>query len=177
MAKKEKTIEELRNESETLWKKYWKIRNEIIKKEISQYDFEGKYVKIYGPIPGDSPTYMHVNANKITVKPFDNNKEKQILLQGHGFSYTFGSYTDSNYTHYSQWLDEYINLENFLCMENQRKNGKLVETDYGYNRYAIVEITKEEFETAFHEMINGMSNAFNNYEANEKPEIKFDNEK
>ena len=59
---KERTIDDLHKEKDKLWKKYWQICDEITKKEIKKYDFEGKYVKIYGSVSGDNPVYMHVEG-------------------------------------------------------------------------------------------------------------------
>jgi len=161
---KEKTIEDLHKEKDKLWKKYWKICDEITKKEIEQYDFEGKYVKIYGSVSGDNPVYMHVESNSISHKPFDTKKERYIYLKGQAFKSHFGPYTDCNNVSYSQWRDEYVKLSDFLLYEEMRKTLKLKPDDFSFNCNSIVEITKDEYYNEFKKLMAGMFDAFYRYE-------------
>ena len=174
---KEKTIEDLHKEKDKLWKKYWKICDEITKKEIEQYDFEGKYVKIYGSVSGDNPVYMHVESNSISYKPFDAKKDRYIYLKGHGFKSHFGSYTDSNNVSYSQWWDEYVKLSDFLKYEEMRKALSLTPEDFSFNCNSIIEITKEEYYNEFKRLLSGIIGAFYNYEQGDLEEIELDEEK
>lgn len=173
---KEKTIDDLHKEKDKLWKKYWKICDEITKKEIKKYDFEGKYVKIYGSVSGDNPIYMHVESNSISYKPFDTQKDRYIYLKGHGFKSYLGPYTDSNNVRYSQWWDEYVKLADFLKYEEMRKALKLQPEDFSFNCNSIIEITKEEYYNEFKKVIGGMFDAFYKYEEGDC-EIELDQEK
>ena len=173
---KEKTIEDLHKEKDKLWKKYWKICDEITKKEIEQYDFEGKYVKIYGSVSGDNPVYMHVESNSISHKPFDTKKERYIYLKGQAFKSHFGPYTDCNNVSYSQWRDEYVKLSDFLLYEEMRKTLKLKPDDFSFNCNSIVEITKDEYYNEFKKLMAGMFDAFYRYEK-DNSEIGLDQEK
>lgn len=176
MKSKEEIMEGLYEKRDELWKKYWKVCDEITKKEIEQYDFTGKYVKIYGTIANSNPIYMHVENNKVTYKPGDKTKERYILLQGHGFKSCFGEYTDSNYADYTQWWDTYVKLNDFLRYEEMRKTMKITPDDFSYICNSITEITKDEYYNEFRKLIKGMIDAFYKYEK-DNSEIELDEEK
>ena len=141
------------------------IKDELRCREMNKYNYEGRYIKYYD-CNGDGPTYMYVRHAFLTNR-YGNSADIELCLQGHGFEYEIGPYTDSTYFNYSCLEDIYVNAQLLLEREEMRKS--FDEKDGGmnesnkllYNSYRIVEISKEEFNQAFNEMYNRLPNLFN----------------
>ena len=141
------------------------IKDELRCREMNKYNYEGRYIKYYD-CNGDGPTYMYVRHAFLTNR-YGNSADIELCLQGHGFEYEIGPYTDSTYFNYSCLEDIYVNAQLLLEREEMRKS--FDEKDGGmnesnkllYNSYRIVEISKAEFKEAFNEMYNRLPNLFN----------------
>ena len=157
--------EELKSLCEELLNDIGLINDELRSREMSKYNYEGRYIKYYD-CNGDGPTYMYVRHAFLTNR-YGNSADIELCLQGHGFEYEIGPYTDSTYFNYSCLEDIYVNAQLLLEREEMRKS--FDEKDGGmnesnkllYNSYRIVEISKEEFNQAFNEMYNRLPNLFN----------------
>ena len=157
--------EELKSLCEELLNDIGLINDELRSREMSKYNYEGRYIKYYD-CNGDGPTSMYVRHAFLTNR-YGNSADIELCLQGHGFEYEIGPYTDSTYFNYSCLEDIYVNVQLLLEREQMRKS--FDEKDGGmnesnkllYNSYRIVEITKEEFKQAFNEMYNRLPNLFN----------------
>ena len=157
------------------------IKDELRCREMNKYNYEGRYIKYYD-CNGDGPTYMYVRHAFLTNR-YGNSADIELCLQGHGFEYEIGPYTDSTYFNYSCLEDIYVNAQLLLDGEKMRKS--FDEKDGGmnesnkllYNSYRIVEISKEEFKQAFNEMYNRLPNLFNEMiERDEEPQQDENNE-
>ena len=141
------------------------VKDELRSREMSKYNYEGRYIKYYD-CNGDGPTYMYVRHAFLTNR-YGNSADIELCLPGHGFEYEIGPYTDSTYFNYSCLEDIYVKAQYLLDGEKMRKS--FDEKDGGmnesnkllYNSYRIVEISKEEFKQAFNEMYNRLPNLFN----------------
>ena len=160
-----KSDEELKSLCEELWSDIGLIKDELRCREMNKYNYEGRYIKYYG-CNGDGPTYMYVRHAFLTNR-YNNSSDIELCLQGHGFVYEIGTYTESTYLRYAWWDDIYIKAQLLLEREQMRKSfdekdGGMTESNkLLYNSYRIVEISKEEFKQAFNDMCNRLPNLFN----------------
>ena len=169
------TDEQLKSLCEELWSDISLIKDELRCLEISKYKYEGRYIKYYG-CNGDGTTYMYVR-HAFLINRYNNSSDIELCLQGHGFVYEIGTYTDSTYLRYKWWDDIYVKAQLLLEREQMRKSwdekdGGMTESNkLLYNSYRIVEITKEEFKQAFNDMCNSLPNLFNEtIERDEEPQ-------
>ena len=173
--------EELKSLCEELWSDIGLIKDELRCREMNKYNYEGRYIKYYD-CNGDGPTYMYVRHAFLTNR-HNNSSDIELCLQGHGFVYEIGTYTDATCLRYARGGDIYIKAQLLLQREKRRKSfdekdGGMTESNkLLYNSYRIVEITKDEFKQAFNEICNRLPNLFNEMiKRDEEPQQDENNE-
>lgn len=117
---------------------YYDLIDKENKEIIQLFNFEGKFLCY------DKTCYLYVDEefehrNISTNKPI-------IVLRGQGFNYTISAYRDSTFSNWDQFYSININI-----------------SDIDIELKKIVEITKEEYDLKFEDMIKEISEKHKNY--------------
>lgn len=130
-------IKHLEKDATAHWEKYYEIQQEIKEKFEKELDLIGKYVKI------EDGTHLHIEECFSTTH-FD---RKVILLRGLGFNCEFTEYRDANYCTWDLMQTYYIDMGEMFDMKAELSK--------------IKEITKEQFQEAFDNMISNVIDTHN----------------
>jgi len=121
----------------------------IVKKKVEELPYEGKYLKIREM---DSYKYLFCDSCHYTTNHYG---KKCIYLKGVGFYSDFGPYEDNNFVGFTTWEDIWMDLHQYELYNKLREQGR-EDRDY----YTITEITKEEYQNKFYNMITKLTETF-----------------
>lgn len=127
--------EEAKKRRHKAWEEYQKVCDIDEDILLSLVDLKGKYIKVDD---NDGIKYIFV-SQEFEAGWYGNEKYPSILLRGLGFMSYFSPYWDGNYVKWDTAIEAYIRFDNF-------------EEDCS----RITEITREEFNGAFEEMLTKM---------------------
>lgn len=122
-------------EWEKLRKKYQKYVDEYNEKVKDLCDFEGKFLKIEDE-ENYRYSYLYCNTVMLTKDLSDN---QIILLRGYGFTYIITQYEDDTFCNWDQFFEHKIYI------------GETFDVEKEFDKISYS--SKEEFDKAFHTMI------------------------
>lgn len=140
-------IKELEQQKKAAWKEAIKIYDDLkdkLYKEIEEiFDYKEKYLKIK---TDDSFMYLFCDE---CFKTKDLSGNEIILIRGYGFVWSITPYADSTYASYDQWMEHKLYIDEKWEIEKEIQK--------------ISEISKEDFDKAFYQMIDELLSEHKKY--------------
>lgn len=151
-----KELEELENEKREKWnelhQEYDKVRIEYENKVQEVFNFKNKYILIDDTSWGYK-TYMYCET---VMKGKNLSGNPELLLRGYGFKWSITDYEDETYCNWDEMMEYNIDMSEQANIQKQ----------LAY----IKELTTNEFNEAFYEMINDITCR---HKKNMNPKIKI----
>ena len=135
-------------EWEKLRKKYQKYVDEYNEKVKDLCDFEGKFLKIEDE---ENYRYSYLYCNTVMLTE-DLSSNKVILLRGYGFTYIITQYEDDTFCNWDQFFEHKIYI------------GETFDVEKEFDKISYS--SKEEFDKAFHTMIEDIKTEHEKYICN-----------